>query len=191
MYERKDYFYEKAKKSGLRARSSYKLIEIQNKYKIIKKNDSVLDIGCAPGSWLQIIKKFTKGNILGVDLVNVKPLKGVDFIQMDVTDVEFVPLIKEKYGLFNVIVSDIAPKTSGVRARDQALSYELSRMSFIVATKLLKKGGNFVVKTFQSQDTDDLFKEIKQSFTFVKRYIPESTRRSSKELYIIATGFKL
>ena len=191
MYERKDYFYEKAKKSGLRARSSYKLIEIQNKYKIIKKNDSVLDIGCAPGSWLQIIKKFTKGNILGVDLVNVKPLKGVDFIQMDVTDVEFVPLIKEKYGLFNVIVSDIAPKTSGVRARDQALSYELSRMSFIVATKLLKKGGNFVVKTFQSQDTDDLFKEIKKSFTFVKRYIPESTRRSSKELYIIATGFKL
>ena len=191
MYERKDYFYEKAKKSGLRARSSYKLIEIQNKYKIIKKNDSVLDIGCAPGSWLQIIKKFTKGNILGVDLVNVKPLKGVDFIQMDVTDVEFVPLIKEKYGLFNVIVSDIAPKTSGVRARDQALSYELSRMSFIVATKLLKKGGNFVVKTFQSQDTDDLFKEIKKSFTFVKRYIPESTRRSSKELYVVATGFKL
>ena len=191
MYERKDYFYEKAKKSGLRARSSYKLIEIQNKYKIIKKNDSVLDIGCAPGSWLQIIKKFTKGNILGVDLVNVKPLKGVDFIQMDVTDSEFVPLIKEKYGLFNVIVSDIAPKTSGVRARDQALSYELSRMSFIVATKLLKKGGNFVVKTFQSQDTDDLFKEIKKSFTFVKRYIPESTRRSSKELYVVATGFKL
>ncbi|MBT4716939.1 RlmE family RNA methyltransferase [Candidatus Woesearchaeota archaeon] len=191
MYERKDYFYEKARKSGLRARSSYKLIEIQNKYKIIKKNDSVLDIGCAPGSWLQIIKKFTKGNILGVDLVNVKPLKGVDFIQMDVTDSEFVPLIKEKYGLFNVIVSDIAPKTSGVRARDQALSYELSRMSFIVAAKLLKKGGNFVVKTFQSQDTDDLFKEIKKSFTFVKRYIPESTRRSSKELYIIATGFKL
>ena len=191
MYERKDYFYEKARKSGLRARSSYKLIEIQNKYKIIKKNDSVLDIGCAPGSWLQIIKKFTKGNILGVDLVKVKPLKGVDFIQMDVTDSEFVPLIKEKYGLFNVIVSDIAPKTSGVRARDQALSYELSRMSFIVATKLLKKGGNFVVKTFQSQDTDDLFKEIKKSFTFVKRYIPESTRRSSKELYIIATGFKL
>jgi 23S rRNA (uridine2552-2'-O)-methyltransferase len=191
MYERKDYFYEKARKSGLRARSSYKLIEIQNKYKIIKKNDSVLDIGCAPGSWLQIIKKFTKGNILGVDLVKVKPLKGVDFIQMDVTDSEFVPLIKEKYGLFNVIVSDIAPKTSGVRARDQALSYELSRMSFIVATKLLKKGGNFVVKTFQSQDTDDLFKEIKKSFTFVKRYIPESTRRSSKELYVVATGFKL
>src|SRR3989344_507970 len=134
-YNQKDYYFNKAKKEGFRARSSYKLIEIAKKYQLIQKNDAVLDIGCAPGSWLQVIKQMTRGRIVGVDLVSIKPIEGVTFIQGDIEDTE--------------------------------------------------------VKKFQSQETEDLVKEIKPHFSFVKRYSPQSTRQGSKEIYIVATGFKL
>ena len=185
-YERKDYFYHKAKKEGLRARSSFKLIEIQTKYHIIKKDDRVLDIGCSPGSWLQIAKRYSH-NIVGVDLVSIKPIEGVKFIKGDIQSPEVQEQLKDK---FEVVLSDIAPKTSGIRDRDQYLSLQLSRESFLIAKKHLKIKGNFVVKTFQSQDTEELVKEIKPHFEFVKRYIPQSTREGSKEIFIIALGFK-
>ena len=186
-YERKDHYFMKAKKEGLRARSSFKLIEIAKKYQLIKKNDSVLDIGCAPGSWLQIIKKMTKGRIVGVDIVSIKPMSGVEFIQGSIEEKEVKAQLK---GKFDVVLSDIAPKTTGMKERDQALSYILSRECFIIAKKLLNTNGNFLVKTFQSKETEDLVKEMKPFFSFIKRYVPESTRQGSKEIYIVATGFK-
>ena len=187
MYNRRDYYFQKAKKEGLRARSSYKLIEIAKKYQLIKKIDSVLDIGCAPGSWLQVIKKMTKGKIMGVDIQSIKPIDGITFIQGNIED----PKIQEQLkGKFDVVLSDIAPKTSGIKEKDQIISYSLSRSSFLLAKKLLNKKGNFLVKTFQSQETEELVKEIKPHFTFVKRYIPQSTRQGSKEIYIIAIGLK-
>jgi len=186
-YNQKDHYFMKAKKEGFRARSSYKLIEIAKKYQLIRKNDSVLDIGCAPGSWLQVIKKMTRGRIVGVDLVSIKPIEGVEFIQGNIEDKEVKEQLK---GKFDVVLSDIAPKTTGMRERDQVISYILSRESFIIAKKLLNTNGNFLVKTFQSQETEDLVKEIKPFFTFVKRYSPESTRQGSKEIYIVATGYK-
>src|SRR3989338_5309204 len=176
-YNQKDYYFNKAKKEGFRARSSYKLIEIAKKYQLIQKNDAVLDIGCAPGSWLQVIKQMTRGRIVGVT-----------FIQGDIEDTE---VKKQLQGKFDVIISDIAPKTTGMRERDQAISYILSRESFLIAKKHLNTNGNFLVKTFQSQETEDLVKEIKPHFSFVKRYSPQSTRQGSKEIYIVATGFKL
>ena len=186
-YNRKDYYFQKAKKEGLRARSSYKLIEIAKKYQLIRKNDSVLDIGCAPGSWLQIIKKMSRGRIIGVDIVSIKPIDGIEFIQGSIEDKEIQNQLK---GKFDVILSDIAPKTTGVKERDQVISYILSRESFLIAKKLLNINGNFLVKTFQSQETEDLVKEMQPFFIFIKRYVPESTRQGSKEIYIVATGYK-
>jgi 23S rRNA (uridine2552-2'-O)-methyltransferase len=177
----------KAKKEGFRARSSYKLIEIQKKYNLIKSNDSVLDLGCAPGSWLQFIKQRTKGKILGIDIVEIKPIESIEFIHGDINDKKIQEQITNK---FNVVLSDIAPKTSGIRERDQYLSYQLSRESFLIAKKALKPNGNFLVKTFQSQDTEELVKEMKPHFELVKRYIPKSTRHGSKEIFIVALGFK-
>lgn len=185
-YDRKDYYYTKAKKEGLRARSSFKLIEIQSKYNIIKKDDRVLDIGCAPGSWLQIAKRYSH-NITGVDIVSIKPIEGVKFILGSIQDKEVLEQLKDK---FDVVLSDIAPKTSGIRNIDQYKSLELSRDSFLIAKKHLKPKGNFVVKTFQSHDTEELVAEIKRSFEFVKRYTPQSTREGSKEIFIVALGFK-
>lgn len=187
MQNRKDHYFNKAKKEGFRARSSYKLIEIAKKYQLIKKNDAVLDIGCAPGSWLQVVKQMTRGRIVGIDLVSIKPIEGLTFIQGNIEDKEVKEQLK---GKFDVIISDIAPKTTGMKQRDQTLSYILSRESFLITKKLLNTNGNFLVKTFQSQETEDLVKEIKPFFTFVKRYIPESTRQGSKEIYIIALGLK-
>lgn len=186
-YERKDKFFNMAKQTGYRARSSFKLLEIQEKYNLIKKDSKVLDIGCAPGSWLQVVKKFSQAETVGVDLVSIKPINGVRFVKGDIEKEEIV----EELGTgFDVVLSDIAPKTSGNRERDQYISYELSRKSFLIAKKFLKKGGDFVVKTFQSQDTEELVKEIKGSFEFVKRYTPKSVREGSKEVYIIGLKFK-
>src|SRR3990167_8956019 len=103
-YNQKDYYFNKAKKEGFRARSSYKLIEIAKKYQLIQKNDAVLDIGCAPGSWLQVIKQMTRGRIVGVDLVSIKPIEGVTFIQGDIEDTE---VKKQLQGKFDVIISDM------------------------------------------------------------------------------------
>ncbi len=186
MYERKDKYFKQAKQEGFRARSSYKLLEIQKKYKVIKKKDRVLDIGCAPGSWLQVIKKFTDGEIIGIDLVRVKKIPCVKTIKGDITD----PEITKNLGKFNAVLSDIAPKTSGNKELDQYKSLELSKMSFQVAKNHLKKGGNFVVKTFQSQETEELVKEVKKCFSFVKRYVPKATRMRSKEIYVIGIDFK-
>jgi 23S rRNA (uridine2552-2'-O)-methyltransferase len=186
MYDRQDRYYHQAKKDGLRARSAYKLVEIQKKYKIFNNHSNVLDIGCAPGGWLQIVKKYTIGKIVGVDLVQIKSIPGVEFFKGDINDKEMQSKIT---GKFDVVISDIAPKTSGNKERDQYISYELSRMSFLVAINCLNNNGSFVVKTFQSQDTEDLVKEIKKCFTFVKRYVPNSTRQGSKEVYIVAMKF--
>ncbi|HLC22348.1 MAG TPA: RlmE family RNA methyltransferase [Candidatus Nanoarchaeia archaeon] len=186
MYERKDFYYRRAKEEGFRARSAYKLLEIQKKYGIIPPDSDVLDIGCAPGSWAQVARTLTHGRVVGVDLVPMDRISGVLFIQGDVRDTE----VQKQLGTFNVILSDTAPKTSGTKVQDQFLSLELSQQSFMIAKKHLRKNGALVVKTFQSQETEELIKEIKQEFDFVKRYTPQATRHGSKEIYIIATGFR-
>ena len=186
MYERKDYYFKKAKTQGFRARSSFKLLEIQKKYSLIKKNSDVLDIGCSPGSWIQVIKKISHGKIVGVDLTSMQKIEGVIFIKGDIRDEK----VLKQLGEFDVVISDIAPKTSGIKERDQYLSFRLSLQSLEVARKVLRSKGNFLVKTFQSPETDDLFREVQKDFKMAKRYIPKSTRSGSKELYIIGINYK-
>lgn len=187
MYQRKDYYFNKAKKEGFRARSCYKLIEILKKYTLLKNNDAVLDIGCAPGSWLQVLRRKTKGEITGIDTQSIKPLERITFLKGDIEDPKLLQQITNKYDL---ILSDIAPKTTGIKERDQAVSFSLSKASFLFAKKILKRNGNFLVKTFQSKETQALVKKIKPFFDCVKIYIPKSTRHGSKEIYIIAKGYK-
>ena len=186
-YELKDKYYKKAKKSGYRARSSFKLLEIQRKYRLIEKDSKVLDIRCAPGSWLQVVKQFSQAHIVGVDIVGIKPLERVTFIQGDIQD----PDVQEQIeGPFDVVLADIAPKTSGNKERDQYISFELSYTSYQVALKTLNKGGHFIVKTFQSKDTEELVREMREDFKTVKTYFPKSTRERSKEMFIIGMNKK-
>jgi len=191
--DRKNEFYtERAKKEGYPARAVYKLKEIDEKYKIIKKGDRVLDLGCAPGSWLLYIsqKIGKKGKVLGIDIEEIKiPLKeNMVFLKEDIMNLDL--LLKELKDKYNVVVSDLAPKTSGIKSLDSRKSLELSEKAFELARKVLSKGGNFICKIFEGEFSDDFFKKVAKDFKSSKRFRPKSVIKGSKEFYIIAEGFK-
>ena len=180
----KDKYTIKAKKEGLRARSAYKLLQLNKKYQIIKLKDNVLDLGCWPGGWLVVSKRISKtGRIVGVDLTKIKPVEGVEFIQGDINKIKIG-------GEFDVVLSDMAPKTTGIHVLDVEGSIDLARMALKFAQKHLKEGGNFLVKVFQGQGFDEYLKDVKKQFKFAKTTKPEASRKRSKEVYIVGFGFK-
>jgi len=188
--DKKDEFYTiLAKKSGYPARSVYKLKEIDKKYKIFKKGDRVLDLGCSPGSWLLYIsqKIGQQGKVIGVDLEQIKiPQKAnIAFTQRNIFDLKGSDF-KNK---FAAVVSDLAPKTSGHQVLDTVKSMGLAEKSFEIAKSVLLLGGNFVCKLFENESTNDFFKKVKNCFAFAKRYRPQAVSKKSKELYIIGQKF--
>ena len=179
-----------AKKEGYPARSVYKLKEIDEKYKIIKKGDRVLDLGCAPGSWLLYIsqKVGDKGKVIGVDIEEIKiPQKtNIIFIKRSIFDLKESDF-KDK---FETVVSDLSSKTSGVKFLDAGKSLELAEKAFEIVKSVLVPGGNFVCKIFQSELSDEFFKKVKNCFDFAKRIKPKAVIKKSKEFYVIGRGFR-
>jgi len=184
---KKDKTTIRAKREGYKARSVYKLFAINNKYRLIKKGDRVLDLGCWPGSWLQACLRF-KAFVVGVDLRKTE-IDGAETIIGDVTEGSVLEKI-ESYGEFDVVISDMAPNTSGRLDLDTLRSYELSARAFVIAERVLKKNGNFLVKVFQSRYTDDLYSTVRKKFSFAKIYKPQTSKKRSKEIYIVACGYK-
>lgn len=185
-YLQDEYYTQKAKQDKYPARSIYKLQQIDEKFNLIRKGDKILDLGCAPGSWLLFISKKVKdeGRVVGVDVVDLKieiP-KNAKFIKSDIMN--FSIGVK-----FDVVVSDLAPNTSGIHFVDAENSIEYSERAFEIAKTNLKKGGNFICKIFEGEGINDFFKKIKQSFSFVKRYKPMASRKESREIYIIGKNF--
>lgn len=191
MYNRKDHYYKKAKAEGRASRASYKLEQIQARFRVIKKGDKVLDLGCAPGSWMEVTSEMVGdvGSVAGIDLLPLKIQlrKNMTYVQGDINDEK----VLEKIGRpsFDVILSDMAPNTSGVIFRDSYLSFELSTKALEVAKNVLKNNGNFVCKIFQGGEVGDFRKEADKNFKKVVIYIPPATRESSKELYVVGIGF--
>jgi 23S rRNA (uridine2552-2'-O)-methyltransferase len=187
---KEEFYTRKAREENYPARSVYKLKEINEKYKIIKPGDKVLDLGCAPGSWLLYIseKVGEKGMVVGVDLrsINIPEKKNIIFIKKDILELETQKL-KIKY---NAVVSDLAPNTSGIDFADVEESLELSEEALEIAKKVLVSGGNFVCKILEGEGINDFFKKIKSGFEFCKRFRPKATRRESREIYIVAKNFK-
>jgi len=191
----KDEFYTlKAKKEGYPARSVYKLKEIDEKFKIVKEGDKVLDLGCAPGSWLLYISKKVgeKGRVLGIDLedINFHPQGNIIFIKRDILKMDEIDF-KNLQGRIDVVVADLAPKTSGVISADVAKSLELSQKAFEISKIVLNKGGNFVCKIFEGEGVNDFIKEVGKSFKILKRARPSAVMKRSKEFYIVAKRFAL
>lgn len=189
-YNPRDHYFKKAKEQNFAARSVFKLEEIDQKFKIVKPNDKVLDLGASPGSWSQYCsKKIGKaGRVLGVDLspVTVK-LDNAVFIQADLRDLQLEDIFKE-HGFattFDLVLSDMAPKTTGIRLTDQARSFELCELAFNVAEKFLKKDGHFVCKLFHSDDFSTLRDMIKKSYSRFEAVKPDSTRKISKEIFLV------
>jgi 23S rRNA (uridine2552-2'-O)-methyltransferase len=186
-----DSFSKLAKEKGYPARSVFKLEEIQKSYRILKRGDKVLDLGASPGSWslfaLKIVGK--EGKVVAIDLTDLKiPIfENIEFLKGDIFEDNIFSNFKEK---FDVILSDLAPKTTGFLDFDKENSFELSKRAFEIAKRFLKKGGNFVCKILESKNTNELFKEVKNYFNFVKRFRPQATRKQSSEIYIIAKDYK-
>ena len=184
-----DKTYMRAKHEGYRSRAAYKLLEIQNKFAIIRPDDNVIDLGAAPGSWLQVERTLTDGRVLGIDLNPIANLDGVETIVGDINDPEILAEVKSRLDVVSVVVCDAAPKLSGHKTYDQARIIELNEQSLMFACKVLKQGGNFAVKSFQGTDFPELYAMTKQHFYSVKTMMTKSTRKGSTELYIVAKNF--
>ena len=189
----KDRFYTKAKQEGFRARSAYKLQEIQQKYRAIKRGDKVLDLGCAPGSWLQVISGLVgdHGLVTGVDLLPILPLAPKN-ISARVADIRIVSCAELLAGLsiptFDVITCDIAPNLSGMREVDNANIAELFTAVRTIVKDALKKGGTFIFKSFFGEDFKPTVKELETLFARVSIYKPAASRGVSSEVYLVCQG---
>ncbi len=186
---KKDHFYQLAQKNDLISRAYYKLEEIDKKHQIIKKSSKVLDIGCCPGGWSQyVLNKRGNQSVVGVDILPIEKKfnDNFTFYNFDLNEFEKISevFISKNY-CFDVIISDIAPNTSGNQFLDQANSYNLSFLSFQFIESFLKKGGFFLVKNFQGEDTEQLFKEIKFQFNKAMYVKPNASDKKSKEIYIL------
>lgn len=185
----KDHFYYRAKKENYPARSVYKLGEIDNKYHILKAGYKVLDLGCSPGSWAKYCseKVGEKGLVVGIDKQEVKisGMGNARFFKEDIFKLD-IESIKKISLSFDLVLSDMAPSTTGIRDVDQARSLELAKQAFFIAQQLLKPHGHFVCKIFQGQDVKSFIEQIKPSFEFVKTAKPESSRSESFEIFIVA-----
>jgi len=197
MYKPQDYYFKKAKKEGYPARSVYKLKEIDEKFHLFKPGDLVLDLGCFPGSWLLYIEKVIqpKGKVIGIDLKPITVPTSAIFLQKDIFKLkaEEIQDLLQKNNLpskFNVIVSDLAPATSGVKDVDSGRSFELIKKAFSFIPLLLKKEGSFVCKAFESNDVHFLAKKVSPLFRFFKMFKPKATRKRSKEVFVVLSGWR-
>lgn len=194
-YNPRDHYFKKAKQENFAARSVFKLEEIDKKFKLFKPGQTVLDLGSSPGSWSQYASRMVgeKGRVLGVDLSPMTvSLKNAVFIQADLRDLNLEEIFKE-HGFqppFDLVLSDMAPKTTGIRMTDQARSMELCELALDVARRFLKKDGHFVCKLFHSDDFTKLRDEIKKSFHKFEAVKPESTRKISKEIFLVGLSKK-
>jgi len=189
-YNPKDHYFKKAKEQNFAARSVFKLEEIDQKFKIIHPHQKVLDLGAAPGSWSQYCSKKIgpKGRVLGIDLTRVEiKLPNAVFIQADMLDINLDEIIVENgfEPIFDIVVSDMAPRTTGIRTTDQARSFELCELALEMAKKYLKKDGHFVCKLFHSDDFSTLRDLMKKEFSRVEAVKPDSTRKISKEIFLV------
>ena len=188
-----DHLTRRARSENYPARSVYKLEEIQNRFKVMKTDDQVLDLGCAPGSWmLYAAKQIGKnGRVSGIDLkqIDIKLPENVSAIQDDILNLNNRFFVSENKK-FDVVLSDMAPATTGRKDVDALRSFELCNMALKVADDFLTANGNFVCKIFQGNDFNSFQKNVKSRFKNCKTFKPESCRKQSKEIYIIAKGRK-
>jgi 23S rRNA (uridine2552-2'-O)-methyltransferase len=194
VYIPQDRYFKKAKQDGYRSRAAYKLIELHQRFGLINPGDRVVDLGAAPGGWLQVAAKLAgpNGKVIGVDVQAIQPFqeRNIGLIQDDILTGETQTKVKELLGgTAHCVLSDMAPKLSGIRDADMARSYELNQMALQVATELLRPGGVLLVKSFVSEDLQTYTAELKNHFTLVQRTKPEASRQGSSEFYFYAKGY--
>lgn len=188
----RDQYRKLARDEGYRSRSSYKLLELNKKYNILKKDDTILDIGCAPGGWLQVSKKYSdpNGKVVGIDINPVKPILGISIIQADIEDPNILQIIKKGFPTpFDVVLSDLSPKVSGIWHFDHERQISLSLTALQISTKILKPGGIAVFKIFQGKYSSNVKQEASKVFSKVTTSKPKASRQKSSEFYLVCSSF--
>jgi 23S rRNA (uridine2552-2'-O)-methyltransferase len=189
-----DFYYKKAKREGFRSRSALKLKEIAINYRLIRNGDYVIDLGAAPGGWLQVEREFVgdHGLVIGVDLNIIKPFpyENIKLIKGDIgNSTVFEELRRVSGKQVDVVVSDLAPKFSGVHDLDHVRQIALARVALSCAIKILKKGGRMVIKVLMGSEFNAFLKEVEKNFATVKVFRPKASRESSSEVYLICNGY--
>ncbi len=176
-------FNKLSKKDGYRSRAAYKLKQINKLHNLIKQNQNILDIGCAPGSWIQVLKELTKGksSIMGIDILPMSKIDGITFLQKDLLEINDQDFSDH----FDLVLSDIAPNISGISVTDSENMIELLNIEIYLINKYLVKGGSFLAKCFQGSSFDHLKNYLKDNFDEVIRIKPEASRSSSRECYLL------
>lgn len=191
-----DPYVAKAKAAGYKSRAAFKLVEIDDKYKLLKKGQRIIDLGAAPGGWCQVAAERIGSTeedvrIVGIDLLEIDPLPGVDFIQLDFTLPEADEILKEKLGgMADGVISDMAANTTGHKKTDHLKIMGLAEMAIAFARDVLAPNGFFLCKLFQGGETGQLITELKRDFAVVRHVKPAASRADSAELYVLATGFR-
>ncbi len=188
---KKEHYYQMAKKERYRSRASYKLLQLNKKFRIIKPRDYVVDLGAAPGGWSQVALDIVgdEGKVIAVDLQRIKPFEHENFIQItgDFTKPETIEKIEDTLGWnADVVLSDAAPKLTGIKDIDQLKSIDIVENALKIADEVLKIDGSMIIKVFQGEGFQSLLKEVKKKFKIVKTTKPPSSRKKSVEMYLIA-----
>lgn len=192
---KRDYYYKKAKQEMYRSRSAYKLFQAIRKYEFIKRGDVVIDLGAAPGGWIQAARKTvgSKGFVLALDLKPIEPFtqQYVRTIICDMTEDDAIQQIRELLPRkADVVISDASPSISGIWEVDHARQVDLAQKALCIASETLKPEGNFFVKVFQGDLLDDFVEKVKQQFRLVRVIKPHASRAKSSEMFVLATNFK-
>jgi|TARA_B110000444_G_C18580303_1_gene473627 23S rRNA (uridine2552-2'-O)-methyltransferase len=190
----RDHYVKRAQEDGYRSRASYKLIELNQKDSILKPGSIVVDLGAAPGGWSQVAIKLvgSKGKVIASDILSMDPIDDVNFILGDFTDLVVLQNILNSLekDLVDLVISDMAPNMSGIRGVDQPKAMYLVELALDLACKILRPDGNFVVKVFHGEGFDQYMLELKKRFKRVVSRKPEASRPRSREVYVVAKGFK-
>jgi 23S rRNA (uridine2552-2'-O)-methyltransferase len=193
--KKKDPYYKRAKGENYRSRASFKLLQLDKKYNLIKKGSAIVDLGATPGGWSQVALEKTgeEGIVLGVDLEKIKPFteKNFYFIKGDFTSQK----VQEKIidildGKADVIISDASPSLSGIKDMDHLRSIDLANSVIAIADNILEKNGNLIIKVFQGEEFKDLIEKLRKKFKVLKTTKPSSSRKKSSEMYIIGIKYR-
>lgn len=186
-----DPFSAEARALGYRSRAAFKLTEIDDRFRLIGKGTRIIDLGCAPGGWVQVALKRGAGKVVGVDLLAIDPLPPATIVQMDFTDPECGPkLIELLGGAPDLVLSDMAPNTMGHKKTDHLRIVGLIEAAADFAVEVLKPGGALVAKAFQGGETAEAIAHLRKHFTQVRHVKPKASRSDSSEVYLVATGLK-
>ena len=190
--QQKDFFFKSSKLDGYRSRASYKLIEVNKKFKLINRNTKVIDLGCSPGGWAQVVSEIIKpdqNDFIAIDKLNMNEIKNCIFIQEKIEKLLEAgdPRLKEKH--YDLILSDMAPSSSGHKFTDLARSEEICYLALEFCTRYLIPNGNLICKLMRNSSEKNIIKSARKTFRDVKVFKPKASRKESKEIYLIGLGF--